>query len=445
MGIYKECDIRGVYNKELDENTAYDIGRAIGTKMSGKSLVVAGDVRVSTNSLKSGLIDGLYRSGANIIDIGMAPTPVLYFAKNFYGADGGIAVTASHNPPQYNGFKFILGEWPVTPEDIGEIKGLVGRKQFINGEGSLKKIDASENYRKFIKSLTKRYKRLKVVIDAGNGATSVLAPRIFRELGYEVVELFCEFDGSFPNRSPNPAVYGHLKTLQEIVVAEKADLGAAFDGDGDRVVFVDDKGNVSTSEESFTLFIKEYLKEAPGPVVYDVKSSSIVEREIKKHNSRPIMERSGHAFIKRTLLESGAVLAGEISGHFFFKELGGDDGIYAAVKMAEILGKNGISLSEHAGAVAKTIITPDIRVPCASEMQEALLAKIAGMSESYPVSRLDGVRVEFPNGWLLVRKSVTEPCVTVRIEADGLNEMDGILNVLYEYAPELKGKHEFLK
>lgn len=444
MSIYKECDIRGVYGSELDENTAYEIGRAVGSMMSGKTMAVCGDVRTSTPALKNSLIKGLYKSGVGIIDISIEPTPVFYFGIKHLKTDGGITVTASHNPARYNGFKLMLGDRPVTPDDIKEIENMVLEKRFINKKGTLKKADVEHGYIDYIKNLTQRYGNLKVVIDAGNGATSKLAPELFRDLGYEVVELFCGFDGTFPNREPNPAVFRNLKRLQEKVLEEHADLGIGFDGDGDRVVFVDGNGEISTSEESFVVFIRHYLKDNPSSVVYDIKSSSIVERETVKYGSTPLMERSGHAFIKRRFLENSSVLAGEISGHFFFKELGHDDGIYAALKMAEILGRNNASLAGCRASISKTLITPDIRIPATPEEQQALLDKIGQLALKYPVSRLDGVRIQFPEGWLLARKSVTEPCITLRLEADDEAGMLQIKKELYNYVPEIFGKHEQL-
>jgi phosphomannomutase/phosphoglucomutase len=249
----------------------------------------------------------------------------------------------------------------------------------------------------------------------------------------------CEYDGNFPGRDPNPAVYAHLTELQKKVVASRADFGAAFDGDGDRVVFVDDLGRVVMSEQSFVILIREYLKIKPGGVVYDLKSSSIVRNEVKKLGGTPLMERSGHAFIKRTMIQKKAALAGEISGHFFFGELGYDDGMYAALKMAEILYKSGQKLSEMVDAIPKTMITPDIRIPVPYDRQEGILKGLRALGKKYSLSEMDGVRVEFPFGWLLVRKSVTEQAMTVRIEAEDGQGMAEIKGLLKEYAPDLAG------
>lgn len=439
MGIFKDCDIRGIYGKELTADFSYKIGLAAGTIIKGKSIVVSGDIRNSTPELKESLIRGLLQAGAQVLDIGMNPTPVFYYAKKYLGAYAGAQVTASHNPPEYNGFKFMLGEMPVQSKDILEIQKVIENGSFVHAWGSIKIIDGIwEFYQRQADHMTGDMHG-RVVVDAGNGTVSELMPRMFAGKGMDVVPLFCEYDGNFPGRDPNPAVYSHLSELQIQVLRNKADFGAAFDGDGDRVVFVDDLGRVVMSEQSFVILIREYLKKQPGGVVYDLKSSSIVRNEVKKLGGTPLMERSGHAFIKRTMLQKNAALAGEISGHFFFGELGYDDGMYAALKMAEILYKTGQKLSEIVDAIPRTLITPDIRIHVPYDRQEGILTGLRALGRKYSLSEMDGVRVEFPFGWLLVRKSVTEQAMTVRIEAGDQQGMDEIKELLKEHAPDLAG------
>ena len=439
MSIYKDCDIRGIYQKEFDERDAYQIGRAIGTEYCGKTLAVGGDVRVSTPILKQSITDGMRYSGANIIDLGMVPTPVFYYALKHLPVDGGVQVTASHNPPEYNGFKLMFGDMPVTPERISEIEQRVESGDFSEARGTLSSYDITSEYKKWITSAFEKGTK-KVVLDCCNGATSVLAPEIFKALGYDVVPLYCTFDGRFPNRDPNPAVYKNLKDLCQKVIETGADFGAGFDGDGDRVVFVDDHGEVVQSERSLVLFIQEYLKDKPSSVVYDLKSSSVVRDAILAKGGEPRMERSGHAFIKRNFLEHHSALAGEISGHFFFGELGYDDGIYAALKMGEILTEKGVALSALLAQIPKTLITPDIRVFCPYQHRDEWLNRVRELGKKYELSEIDGVRVQFPNGWLLVRKSVTEEGITMRIEAADENAMVEIKALLSEVLPEVKDK-----
>lgn len=431
MSIYKECDIRGVYGKDFDGDTAYRVGRAVGTKLTGQTVVVGGDARTSTPVLSMRLIAGLTESGADVTDIGLVPTPVVYFAKKFLSAPGCVIVTASHNPSEYNGFKIMLGDWPVTPEDLKELEEMIEAEDFAEGRGTVKKYSIEKDYADYVLSLVKPQRKLKVVIDACNGAASELAPLLFKKAGHEVVELFCSFDGTFPNRNPNPAVYTNLTVLQKMVTDEKADLGVAFDGDGDRVVFIDDKGRYCESERSFVIFIEEYLKGKKSSVVYDGKSSSVVKNCIIRLGSKPIMERSGHAFIKRTFMENNSELAGEISGHLFFKELGFDDGIYGALKLSEILSRKSVPLSAIMDSIEKTVITPDLRIGIDENLIEELFTSLSAWEERYPVSRLDGIRIEFPRGWVLVRRSVTEPVVTIRLEAETKEEAMNISSKVF--------------
>jgi len=445
MSIYKACDIRGIFGRDLDEHTAYLIGRAVGSIMNGQTLAVGGDVRISTPVLKSELIRGILESGTCVADLGLIPTPALYFALHHLDVAGGITVTASHNPPQYNGFKLMLGSMPVDSAYIQMLAKKVDEQVFIDGQGHLTYENILIPYEQHMLDLHARGKG-KVVIDSGNGSMSLLAPSVFRKLGYDVVPLYCDFDGSFPNRDPNPAVYEHLTDLCRAVIDNRADFGIAFDGDGDRVVFVDDKGNVAKTEQSFVLFINYYLKDKPSSVVYDLKSSSIIKNTVLDMGGTPIMERSGHAFIKKRFLENGSVLGGEISGHFFFKELGYDDGLHAALIMARIIQESGVSLSELVSRIPKSLITPDIRVFCPYTEQDHWLDQVRkqGMKpgRSVQLTEIDGVRLEFTDGWLLVRKSVTEESITIRIEADSESSMRRIKKDLQQILPQVRGLEE---
>lgn len=437
MSIYKECDIRGIYPRELDETCAYRIGRAIGTDFRGKSLAVGGDVRLSTPALKKELIRGLLESGADVTDVGTVPTPAFYYALRHLPVKGGLQVTASHNPPEYNGIKLMFGEMPVSADEIAEIGRRAEEGNFSNGSGLLTRADVTEDYARFLVGAFPP-RGEKVVLDCGNGAMSELAPRVFSELGYETVPLFCSFDGSFPNRGPNPAVYENLTALREKIIETGAAFGAAFDGDGDRVVFADERGRVVQSERALVLLIRDCLSDGTGSVVYDQKSSSIVRNAILACGGEPRMERSGHAFIKRNFLRNRSRLAGEISGHFFFGELGYDDGLYAALKLAEILGRSGRGLGELVDEIPSTVITPDIRCFCPYEKRDGVLDRVREFGKRYEVTELDGVRVQLPDGWLLVRKSVTEESVTIRIEADSGDSMKKIKSMLAEVLPEYR-------
>ena len=432
MSIYKDCDIRGIYPAEIDEAAARDIGQALAALHPDASVCVGGDVRLSTPALKSALIEGLLAGGARVTDLGTIPTPALYFALSRLGVDGGATVTASHNPPEYNGIKLMFGRTPVTRRDIDAIQTTVAARAFRQGEGTLERVDILPDY---MASLTARFRVLRpirVVVDAGNGAMSRVAPEVFRQCGCEVVELFCQPDGAFPFRDPNPAEYAHLGALCGMVRQTNADLGVAFDGDGDRVVFVDETGHAVENEKSLVLFVRQQLKHKPTPVVYDQKSSSAVRRAVIEMGGTPVPERSGHAFIKRRFLEVDAAVAGEISGHFFFGELGYDDGLFAGLMMAQMLSGSEKTLGELAGDIVMPPITPDLRVRCPYDQQDAWLKRIEMLSALAPckVSRLDGVRLEFESGWVLARKSVTSEQITLRAEAESPEKLSALLRLV---------------
>ncbi|MBQ3574553.1 MAG: phosphomannomutase/phosphoglucomutase [Clostridia bacterium] len=437
MSIYKDCDIRGIYPSEITGKESYLIGRALATKCPGK-ILAGGDVRLSTPEIKGELIRGLTDSGAEVIDIGTIPTPALYFALKHSDADAGCTVTASHNPPEYNGIKFMIGKTPVTRSVMDGIKDIVDRRAFAENTGSVKNWNVSEDYLSFLNKRFSAKKPLHVLIDAGNGAMSAIAPKAFRDAGYKVTELYCEADGAFPNRSPNPADYTCLKNTGEAVRACEADFGVAFDGDGDRAVFLDEKGMPVQNEKSLVLFIRSLLKDKPTPVVYDQKSSSVIREAILEMGGEPLPERSGHAFIKKRFLENGAQVAGEVSGHFFFGELGYDDGLFAALEMADLIAGSGKQLSELTENIICPPITPDIRIPCPYDQQNDMLAAAEAMAveKNAAISHLDGVRADFEDCWFLMRKSVTAEQVTLRAEA---RTEDKLCSLLEEIASVLPG------
>jgi phosphomannomutase/phosphoglucomutase len=420
MGIFKDCDIRGVYGADLTEAEMGRIGGALAQLLQGRSIAVGGDFRTHTPQLKRALIEALLRGGAEVWDVGQLSTPQLYFSKRALGTWACAQVTASHNPPQYNGLKLMLGELPVLPEDVREVGRLAEAGAFPRGEGVLHEADTAPRYEAMLRAVHPAPLRpLKLVVDAGNGAMSETAPRVLAAMGLAVVPLFCQYDGRFPNRGPNPADKKNLTALCRAVVREGADFGAAFDGDGDRVIFVDGAGVPLMAEEAMVIFTRRLL--APGEsVVYDLKCSSILRAAILEAGGVPIMERSGHAFIRRHFMQAGSRLAGEVSGHHFFRELGGDDGLFALVTMASILSDTGKDLRQLLGGVRYTAITPDIRVQAGPEEIDRVFAamELWAREERLEPVRLDGVRLEFADGgWLLVRRSITEPAFTLRMEA----------------------------
>lgn len=423
MSIFKACDIRGRVGTELTKDIAQVIGKTFGTVLAKRGMrrvVVGGDLRPSTRELKEAAIDGLVLTGRHVLDLGTVPTPLFYFSKEFLEADAGLMVTGSHNPPSDNGFKIAIGPLPITEEDISEIEEISSSGNFARGDGHLEYVNCTEEYKEF---MLKRFgppqrRRMKVVIDAGNGCYSEIAPDIFEALGYEVARLFCDPDGTFP-RGPNPALSENLLQLQQTVVEEGADMGVAFDGDGDRVAFVDEKGRVLENDKAIVVFIRDLLGKggSGAKVVYDIKCSSIVPEEVARLGGEPIVERSGHAFIKRRMIVEGAVMAGEISGHFFFGDIGRDDGLYSSLLMARILEESGKRLSEIADEIHLYPITPDIRIPSSPEETRRIIEEVMRRFPDKDILTIDGIKVQFEDGWALIRPSVTEPLITLRFEA----------------------------
>ncbi|MCX7730771.1 MAG: phosphomannomutase/phosphoglucomutase [Candidatus Caldatribacterium sp.] len=441
MSIFKDCDIRGVVPEEITEATAYAIGQAFASLFpEGTTFAVGGDVRIHTPPLKEALIAGLTQAGGNVFDLGIVPTPLFYFAIDHLKTQAGIMVTASHNPPQYNGFKIGFADRPPTPEDFAVLAERIREGNFRESpKGRVSWVHLEDAYFEFLATHAPRPKKtLRVVVDCGNGCYSYLAPRFLRHLGYEVHELFCSFDGTFPNRPPNPAQAKNLSALSAKVCDVKAHAGVAFDGDGDRVVFVADTGRVLSGEEGMIFFIRYHLAAQPGErkFVYDLKCSSIVPEEIRRIRGIPLPERSGHAYIKRRLLKENATMAGEISGHYFFQELGRDDGLYAASLFLALLSQRSEPLSQIVATFPRSYVTPDIRIP--RQNRENLLTLLEERIATGTISHLDGLRVEWEDGWALIRKSVTEPVYTLRFEGKNPESIPELVRRLLGPFPEIE-------
>lgn len=434
MSIFHACDIRGIAGRDLTDVAARKIGLAVGLKLSGCPVVVGGDIRLSTPGLQSIIIEALAESGCRVIDIGTVATPVFYYALKVTGAAGGVMVTASHNPAAYNGFKLVLGPGPVTEADIAEIADLSDRGARASGAGTSERRPVTDDYIAFTADRAKPG-RLKVVIDAGSGATAGIAPRLYRRLGYDVVELFCQADGTFPHRPPNPALAENLGALGEAVRQSGAALGLAFDGDGDRVGFVDETGRPVDNDDIIVLLARAHLEQGAGTIIYDAKCSMVVPEEIVKAGGRAVMARAGHTFSKAAFQQEQALFAGEISGHFFFRELGYDDGMYAGLKMAEFVAAHG-PLSALVDAIPNYILTPDIRIPYLGDDKEAVLAAAAAKLAAWQPNLIDGVRLEFADGWAMIRSSVTEPLFTFRFEAKTAGRLREIADLLLAALPD---------
>ncbi|MBP2628717.1 MAG: phosphoglucomutase/phosphomannomutase alpha/beta/alpha domain [Firmicutes bacterium] len=434
MKIFHACDIRGIAGTELTNDIAHKIGLAVGVKLTGQKVVVGGDIRLSTLVLKDIMIKALMQSGCEVIDIGTVATPVFYYALKATGGTGGVMVTASHNPGPYNGFKLVLGPNPISEADICEIQKMVEDGVSVSGSGTVRKLSIVDEYIAYTAKLAQSSK-MRVVVDAGNGATSEIAPALFRQLGYDVVELYCQPDGNFPNRSPNPALAENLQGLGEKVRESGASLGVAFDGDGDRVAFVDENGRPVDNDDIIVVVARYYLEQGPGTIIYDAKCSMVAPEQITSAGGQAVMARAGHTFSKAAFIREKALFAGEISGHFFFRELGYDDGMFAALKVCEFVASHG-SLAELVDEIPNYILTPDIRIPYKGTDKEAILDTAAGKLAKYCPNRIDGVRIEFNDGWGMIRASVTEPLFTLRFEAKSTQRLQEIIEILLSALPE---------
>lgn len=425
-GIFRAYDIRGLVGESLTSEVAFEIGRAIGSEayFRGEQIVVVGrDGRLSSPELAEALIRGLLATGRDVKDVGEVPAPVLYFAAQYLGSNSGVMVTGSHNPAQYNGFKVVLGGDTLSNEAIDGLRQRIESGDMLTGEGSLDQVDVVPDYIERVKSDVQISRPMKVVVDCGNGVAGNAAPRLFAALGCEVVELFCDVNGHFPNHHPDPSKTENLATLIQTVQETGAELGIAFDGDGDRIGIVSSQGEVIWPDRVLMLLAMDVLSRNPGAlIIYDVKCSRHVAAVVAEHGGEALMWMTGHSLIKAKMKESGALLAGEMSGHIFFKErwFGFDDGLYSAARLLEVLANDSRSSSDLFATLPESMSTPEINVPMAEGEPPVFMEKLLNGAhfENARVATIDGLRVEFERGWGLVRASNTTPCLVLRFEAD---------------------------
>jgi phosphomannomutase/phosphoglucomutase len=409
----------------MTEDDVVSIGKGIGTflKQNDCSRITVGrDCRVTSDSYCNRVIEGLISTGCRVIDIGICPTPVLYFSIQHLSQEGGVMVTASHNPAEYNGFKMCLGSGSIHGEDIQRIRRIIEGKAFVKADGGvLSFVDVLPAYQAFVQENISIDKKLRIAVDAGNGTAGVVALPIMKTMNLEVHDIYCEMDGTFPNHEADPTVLKNLKDLIALVREKKLDVGIGYDGDGDRIGVVDEKGDIVYGDKLMILFSREILARKPGATfISEVKCSQTLYDDIEKNGGRPIMWKTGHSLIKTKMKEEGAELAGEMSGHMFFADryLGYDDATYASCRLLEILSRTDRPLSELLSDVPKTYTTPEIRVECPDDRKFAVVNKITDyFKERYNVIDIDGVRVLFGDGWGLVRASNTQPALVLRFEA----------------------------
>ncbi len=439
-GIFRAYDIRGVVGDSLTADTAYWIGRAIGAESlaCGEPGVVVGrDGRLSGPELASSLIRGLCEAGCDVTDVGMVPTPVLYFAANTLGPRSGVMVTGSHNPPDYNGFKIMIAGETLSGERIQRLYRRLQDGELSSGAGQCRQAEILDAYRARILGDLKVERRLKVVVDCGNGVAGVNAPELIEALGCEVIPLFCEVDGTFPNHHPDPGKPENLRDLIAKVAETGADLGLAFDGDGDRVGVVTNTGEMIYPDRLLMLFARDVLGRNPGAeIIYDVKCTRGLAGVIAAQGGQPLMWKTGHSLIKAKMKETGALLAGEMSGHIFFKErwYGFDDGIYSAARLLEILSLDGRSAAAVFADFPVALSTPEINISVGDERKFALIEALQRDARWGEASlfTLDGVRVDYPYGWGLVRASNTTPVLVLRFEADSAEQLSQIQQVFHD-------------
>ncbi len=424
--IFRAYDIRGVVGKTLSAGVAALIGQAVGSEVRAKRLqtvVVARDGRLSGPELSEGLIKGLLAAGCDVIDIGAVPTPVLYFATYELNAGSGVMVTGSHNPPEYNGFKIMVDGDTLAEQEIQALYGRIVEENFERGRGALTQMDLSESYIERISGDIQLEAPIKVVLDAGNGIAGAIAPRLFEAIGCEVIPLYCEVDGTFPNHHPDPSDPHNLEDLKVSVKRMKADIGLAFDGDGDRLGVVTREGKIINPDRVLMLFARDVLMRNPGAsIIYDVKCTNHLSGVILGHGGSPVMWKTGHSLIKKKMKETQSELAGEMSGHFFFKErwYGFDDGLYAGCRLLEILAAEGRDADEVFNELPQGVSTHELKIQMEEGEHYRFMEKFRERSkfEGARLTTIDGVRADWSDGWGLVRCSNTTPCLVLRFDAD---------------------------
>lgn len=443
--IFREYDIRGLADSQLTDEAVESIGRAFATALSREKktkIALGRDLRQSSPRIYQRLLDALLAGGLEVTELGLIPTPLLYFSVSYLDLDAGISVTGSHNPPEYNGFKFHLKDRPFFGEEIQGLRKLIGKKDFVSGNASRKNFEIIPTYQKYVSGIFDFKKKLKVVIDSGHAMGALVAPDLVRGFGHEVIELHSNLDAAFPDHHPDPTVQANLRDLQNKVRQARADIGIAFDGDADRIGVVDDKSQIIPGDKILLLYAREILKRKPGAtIIGDVKCSKVIYDDIAKRGGRAIMWKTGHSLIKAKMKETGAELAGEMSGHMFFKDrwFGFDDAIYAACRMLEILDKESRPLSAMLADLPKLYSTFEMRVDCPDNEKFDLIKRaVREFKKSYDVIDIDGARIQFSDGWGLVRASNTQPVLVMRFEATTEKRMNEIRKIIQDQIQALR-------
>jgi phosphomannomutase / phosphoglucomutase len=446
--IFREYDIRGLVAADLTAENVDRIGSALGTYFREQNcfkIILGRDCRLSSPEISNTLVKALIACGCKVVDIGVCPTPVLYFAIRYLRGEGGIMVTASHNPPEFNGFKICRGWQTIFGAEIQRLRKLAQDGQFVSGHGSIEGKEIIPQYLDYLKKNLNVGRPLKVGVDGGHGTAGPVAVALFREMGCEVYPLYCEMDGNFPAHLPDPTVPAHLKDLQNLVTQNSLDVGVAFDGDGDRIGVVGPKEEIIWGDELLIAFARDILRHHPKTtIIGEVKCSQRLYDDIARHGGRPLMWKTGHSLIKEKMLTEKALLAGEMSGHMFFADryFGYDDAIYAAGRLFELISNYNQSITEMLADLPSTMLTPEIRRDCPDEIKfhviEGLKARVGG---KFPFNDLDGLRIQFHDGWGLVRASNTQPALVLRFEAPTAHRLTEMQHLVENFLTEELARH----
>ena len=431
--IFRKYDIRGIVETDFTPDVVTDLGRAFGTyvkRYGGDRVSISGDVRLTTPRLMNNFADGLLETGITVLDMGIVPTPANYFSMFHLDVDGAVQITGSHNPPEFNGFKISYKQSAFYGDQIQYLKELIESKNYEMGDGKIEEVDIMNPYKLMLREKIQLDKPMKAVIDCGNAAGCLTAPQIFKEMGIETKELFCDVDGTFPNHHPDPTEDHNLLDLVNEMKSGEYDFGVAYDGDADRVIAVDENGRIIRSDILMALFLPEVIKNPGDPIVYDVKCSQALEDMILKYGGKPIMWKTGHSLIKAKMKELNVNFGGEMSGHIFFADdfFGFDDAVYVSLRLAQLLSRTHRTLSELTSEIPVYYSTPELRLECSDDEEKFKISQKADeyFTANYDCNTVDGVRIKFDDGWGLVRASNTQPVIVCRFEAKTLKRMEEI-------------------
>lgn len=444
--IFRMYDIRGIADKELTDDIVELIGKAYGSmvrkKRIGNEVAVGFDARKTSPRIKEALCKGIISTGIDVVDIGMSPTPLLYFTVFHYGLDGGVMVTGSHNPKEYNGLKMMIGEETLYGESIQQIKNIILKNDFMKGKGKISKKDVKDDYIEKALSITYPNKKLKIVIDPGNGTAGEIASRLFNSIGADFECIFCEPDGNFPNHLPDPTIPEYMESLKKKVLENNADFGIGYDGDADRIGVIDDKGDIVWGDKLLCIFSKYVLKKYPNSyIIFDVKSSQGASEFIEKIGGRPFMWKTGHSLIKAKMKELNSPLAGEMSGHIFFggDYYGYDDAIFSSLRLYDIVSNSNKKISEMIKEIPYYYTTPEIRIETTEDKKWKIVEDvIKHFKDKYQIIGIDGARILFGDGWGLVRASNTQPVIVARFEAKDEKRLNEIKDLVMGFIDEKK-------